>query len=279
MRTRPGHPLSLEVAAPLLMVLLTACVCDPDPPLCAETKSSLTLPELEAGWCTQPQQAVTPEGYCECTDSHQRFDKESGACRACTPAACADNECGSDGCDGSCGRCRAGLVCANGKCLACAGQCNGRQCGDDGCGRACGTCDAGSVCEEGRCVAKDTSQVITDCTCADTPPGAFPGARRFEAQCATGQAQFELCTNKTCGVPHVTAWRETCFTVPTGAPITWCNCFQPPDSVGQRVDTPVCSEKVARLMSCGGPCFCGMDPYGNPISCPWPAWYAQCDTC
>ena len=101
---------------------------------------------------------------------------------------CDFDECGDDGCGGSCGTCpeaapfcNEGLcetmacndgicdasencgscpedcpcpgdeVCFNGAC--CSVSCDGKDCGDDGCGGSCGECEVGKNCEAGACVA------------------------------------------------------------------------------------------------------------------------------
>jgi hypothetical protein len=71
----------------------------------------------------------------------------------CTPQ-CGGKQCGSDGCNGSCGTCPSGQSCdANGQCQKiCTPQCNGKTCGPDGCGGTCGTCPAGQTCDStGKC--------------------------------------------------------------------------------------------------------------------------------
>jgi hypothetical protein len=71
----------------------------------------------------------------------------------CVPA-CAGNECGGDGCGGSCGACKGELsVCIDGQC-DCDPDCYGKECGPDGCGDTCGACEAGESCEEGQCVCE-----------------------------------------------------------------------------------------------------------------------------
>ena len=74
-----------------------------------------------------------------------------GAC-VCEPE-CAGKDCGSDGCQGSCGVCPENHFCtAEGSCL-CIPQCAGVDCGDDGCGGTCGTCPGDQdECQNGECV-------------------------------------------------------------------------------------------------------------------------------
>lgn len=119
------------------------------------------------------------------------FRCEGGRCVEipCQPQCEADQECGDDGCGGSCGECADGWICEEGFCTppeamcgdgtcdpgedctrcnddcacgegeaceagecVCVPDCTDRLCGDDGCGGSCGDCDGDFVCEEGACV-------------------------------------------------------------------------------------------------------------------------------
>ncbi len=79
---------------------------------------------------------------------------------ACVPD-CADRECGSDGCDGSCGGCASGRVCSDeALCVPdpedCSETCEslGLECGEH-CGEDCGSCDeAQSACVAGVCTCQ-----------------------------------------------------------------------------------------------------------------------------
>jgi hypothetical protein len=83
----------------------------------------------------------------------------------CVPE-CKHRECGSDGCNGSCGSCRHAELCDQtmGRCTAkpscdqggqpcaCTRDCAGRVCGDDGCGGSCGMCPMDAMCgSDGKC--------------------------------------------------------------------------------------------------------------------------------
>jgi hypothetical protein len=87
---------------------------------------------------------------------------------------CSVVQCGSDGCEGSCGTCAslekcsdAGqCICTYGKCgglccsagqschnsICCTPQCAGKDCGDNACGGSCGDCGSGGSCYNGSCV-------------------------------------------------------------------------------------------------------------------------------
>ena len=81
-----------------------------------------------------------------------QFPLECGG--GCEPQ-CANKECGTDGCGGSCGSCPGGWSCSNGKCVNnCVPNCTGKLCGDDGCGGTCGQCAAGEACQAGKCVGQ-----------------------------------------------------------------------------------------------------------------------------
>ncbi len=116
---------------------------------------------------------------------------EDGSCLPCVPS-CGETECGSDGCDGSCGSCTNGAtcdagacvctpqestacvagdvrwldscgqvgdllavcegLCASGVCVGCEPTCDAAECGSDGCGGTCGGCEGGASCDSGACV-------------------------------------------------------------------------------------------------------------------------------
>jgi hypothetical protein len=89
-------------------------------------------------------------------------DDDAGVAPLCA-ADCEGRECGSDGCQGSCGSCDFEQRCdeARGRCeaedgeeaaAACEPDCDDRECGSDGCGGSCGSCAGGAACEAaGRC--------------------------------------------------------------------------------------------------------------------------------
>src|SRR2546427_7409048 len=86
-----------------------------------------------------------------CVNSNPPGKRPAGAC--CTPAtSCpAGQNCGtaSDGCSGTidCGTCPTGDICTAGTC--CTPNClPNNNCGDDGCGGSCGTCTAPATCTD-----------------------------------------------------------------------------------------------------------------------------------
>ena len=115
---------------------------------------------------------------------------------ACVPD-CADRDCGSDGCGGSCGQCETSVTClANGRCdgaircfVSCAGHC-GTSCSVD-----CGSCPEGQYCSatvcnpcpdacQGHC-APDSPE----CLC----PGRSCGSDGFGGTCLPGCAGDLVC--------------------------------------------------------------------------------------
>jgi hypothetical protein len=65
--------------------------------------------------------------------------------------SCTGKECGTDGCNNSCGKCDNGKSCINSKCV-CTGSCTGKECGTDGCNNSCGKCDNGKYCSASKCL-------------------------------------------------------------------------------------------------------------------------------
>ncbi len=81
---------------------------------------------------------------------------QAGTC--CTPN-CSGKQCGTDGCNGSCGSCTGGKTCQSGQCVCAPDNttaCSGKQCGTavNNCGStvSCGNCGGGQTCQNGQCV-------------------------------------------------------------------------------------------------------------------------------
>jgi hypothetical protein len=96
---------------------------------------------------------------------------EDGYCRAtCTPD-CNEKDCGDDGCSGSCGICDDDIDCIDFECVvACVPECEGKQCGENGCGGDCGICK-----EQGTDIASLTCAVCGDSGVGTGPLVAFKG--------------------------------------------------------------------------------------------------------
>jgi formylglycine-generating enzyme required for sulfatase activity len=83
------------------------------------------------------------------------FGEDKCSCPEDCGDPCADQECGDDGCGGSCGDCAflygEQYVCDGGDCV-CMSACGGKECGPDGCDGTCGSCQAPTVCANGICI-------------------------------------------------------------------------------------------------------------------------------
>jgi len=93
---------------------------------------------------------------------------EDGLCGGpwCVPTCEPNQECGDDGCGGSCGSCSAPESCCGDICATCQTDCTGRECGWDGATGTCGFCSEGDVCVNGSCLPEggaDCKQFIHDC--------------------------------------------------------------------------------------------------------------------
>ncbi len=207
----------------------------------------------EDNWCIGEDKKVSVGGYCTCRTASTRYDDSSDSCVSCT-ATCEGRVCGDDSCQGSCGSCADGQVCADGACVACTPTCDDKQCGeDDGCGGRCGDCEPPET-EPG---------IVTACNCNPAPAGAYPGAVRYEATCASGFVQFQTCP-ETCALGGQ-QWREQCIDgLPCGAVVIGCNCGFIQAYPGMAVPSSSCSTGFAVIQQC--PAWCGAGS----------AWAATC---
>jgi len=106
----------------------------------------------------------------------------------CVPT-CMGKECGSDGCNGTCGVCGPNETCsAFGVCVpinnGCAPRCAGRDCGDDGCGGSCGSCLGSATCDNGVCTIFE--QCTSSCvgkSCGDDGCGGLCGSCLTNESC------------------------------------------------------------------------------------------------
>ncbi|MEC9072628.1 MAG: agmatine deiminase family protein [Myxococcota bacterium] len=112
---------------------------------------------------------------------------DTGQCQGavCEPN-CAGQDCGDDGCGGSCGTCPANTACSSqGLCEAdaCVPNCQGKDCGNDGCGGSCGSCDVDAICNtKGQCEAGPCNANCDGKQCGPDGCGGVCGA------CAVGQS-------------------------------------------------------------------------------------------
>ena len=135
-------------------------------------------------------------GWYGCNDEETGEDPTGANPMSCGPCEpdCTDRECGSDGCDGTCGECAEGVCAPDGTC--CAPQCEGKACGADGCGGACGECGCGEACVEGACAFK----MCDGKTCAPDGCGGVCGECDEGQICApTDECCTPTCDGKACG--------------------------------------------------------------------------------
>ncbi len=134
---------------------------------------------------------------------------------ACCQADCTGQECGVDGCGGSCGSCGANQVCVGGgKCACqfapcgdvccgadatcfegacCEASCGDDECGSDGCGGSCGECDAGCYCGGGTCLGS-CGVCVPDCAgkeCGWDGCGGSCGTCKGNTKCNTDTWQCD----------------------------------------------------------------------------------------
>lgn len=132
--------------------LMTECPGNPPAAVCV----------LQAGLgaCKAPYQACVMGGNGSCTPN------------------CAGKNCGTDGCNGSCGHCESGFTCTDGVCVNsdCNANCINKECGDDGCGGNCGTCPFSWECKTGKCVSTDCQPNCLGKECGDNGCGGGCGS-------------------------------------------------------------------------------------------------------
>ncbi|MEZ4266705.1 MAG: hypothetical protein R3F39_10030 [Myxococcota bacterium] len=118
------------------------------------------------------------------------------SCVAGAPS-CGEQECGADGCGGSCGSCSEDQACVEGFC-GCVPDCGGPgagppKCGDDGCGGTCAlTCVSKLTCEVGTCDGGSCAFALAPGFCliggvcfADGAPNPANSCQSCDAKSAT----------------------------------------------------------------------------------------------
>ena len=162
---------------------------------CSDCSSSWPHPCL----CVVDSGSASPY-YCgdgNCADSEQswcRFDcndeeiVEPLIVGGCTPACAGDETCQSG-------------VCVNDT-SGCTPSCGANECGSDGCGGSCGTCAAGETCNASFACESAASGHICDDNCGtQLPSGCFCGfnCKGFNDCCnADGDAYSSDCAGSTC---------------------------------------------------------------------------------
>ncbi len=151
----------------------------------------------------------------------------------CVPLCAQFQECGDDGCGGSCGTCsEAGEVCcADLFCGACALDCTGKQCGHNGVGGSCGSCPEGMVCALGGCVKAGTGTCrqwyqCTECETWDDACwddcGKWLDSSGKQAQAKLSGCAAVHCTECPQGTEGQACWDECLFTY---CALEFAECF------------------------------------------------------
>lgn len=156
--------------------------------------------KCDDGYC--PNGSTCGGGWCSCPTGKTAVDCAGNPCSpncpdgawkcACIPS-CANKQCGSDGCGGSCGSCGPGQACSPSGTCACVPNCSGKTCGPDGCGGVCGPNGGGcgselyecsdGVCKQVKCYTFASGPCTTDSDCCE---GAccITGPYAHKCQCA-----------------------------------------------------------------------------------------------
>ena len=178
---KPGSPTDVETTDDGTVIVPDVGDADFSIPDVAEDKSA---PEVKPEIDTKP-------------------DKDVGPCMK----NCSGKECGSDGCDGICGYCAYGYVCADGVCEAsvCPKECTTtvdndvvwKECGPDACGGYCGFCleDGTSCSPNGMCYGEACDGDCGGKECGDDGCGHSCGNCQFGEICS----EEGLCEPHPCG--------------------------------------------------------------------------------
>jgi hypothetical protein len=139
---------------------------------------------------------------CTAADCDDGETCQSGACTTTCVPDCTDKECGSNGCNGTCGNCNGNETCQGGQCVpTCTPDCAGKHCGDNGCGGVCGTCSGNATCQGGKCV--DPPREICGIgyeTCANSSDGCCVAGQNC---CPAGLGENGCCGfDETCCPPN-----------------------------------------------------------------------------
>lgn len=137
------------------------CICDDGYTDCSGDCVDLHNDQGHCGDCHNACPDDPPNFECDfgacvctpdCTDAECGNDGCNGSCGFCDGCqSCDDNECVDDDSE-----CDDGEECVDGQC-ECVPDCDDNQCGPDGCGGSCGSCDGCQSCTGGTCV-DDNSQ-------------------------------------------------------------------------------------------------------------------------
>ena len=176
-------------------------------------------------------------------------------CGGCCSPTCNGNQCGPDGCGGSCGKCPAQHECIDGGCIpVCTPDCDGKECGTDGCGGTCGVCKPNETCKNSVCFSGKPCGELVQC--------ALDCVSQMGVQCmydcleqGTPEAQTEFsnlveCVVFSCGLNLTPQCMLNAMTGPCSDEYNEClDC------------TPDCAGKQCGPNGCGGTCGLCQDGY------------------
>jgi hypothetical protein len=134
-------------------------VVAPDVGLADLALPDLVAPDIEPADLAQPDVVAPDVGLADLALPDIAAD-------ALCASACADKECGDDGCGGSCGECDDYLQCDAGQCVEgpCVPDCANKECGDDSCGGTCGTCGPNESCQNSVCFSGKPCDELIQCS-------------------------------------------------------------------------------------------------------------------
>ena len=181
-----------------------------------------------------------------CTGKQCGSDGCNGSCGECPPGydcdpfgycdcmpSCDGKQCGNDGCGGDCGQCSQGFICnVWGQCI-CMPQCGNVECGGDGCGGSCGQCAPGFDCQGGKCIQGCVPQCVSeDGMLKQCGPNGCGGSCGFcpPGLICTPQGQCQQ-QGPVCG-NNQCQQQENCYTCPQDCGQCKGNCCEAHDGVG-----------------------------------------------
>ena len=208
------------------------------------------------GTCGYPAAAAAMaagDGAGESGEDCQTCPQDCGTC-PCEPD-CTDKQCGSDGCDGSCGECDIGLTCSSeGHCVGCEPDCTNKCGGDpDDCGGTCPDPCSGQACNAGQCGCQPNCD--GKCggewnDCDDWCPDPCPGQA-----CNAGQCGCQPNCDGKCGGE----WND-------------CDGWCPDPCSGQACNAGQCGCEP----NCDGKCWGSEDGCGGYCWISWCSWDEVC---
>jgi hypothetical protein len=144
-----------------------------------------------------PDGGISCRGQCLTSAQLATDSRNCGACgaRCSSCEICSGSACVSNG-DPCCGvRCSGGDTCQGGVCVPppCIPRCQGQECGDDGCGGTCGGCGTDQPCLNGRCCVPNC-----DGKCNGDRDGCGGTCPDTHLCCGVVCGQNELCSEGSC---------------------------------------------------------------------------------